>query len=83
MYTKTWERPDKTFMRSDQERFKVKSNANGREGMVLIRRLGRAIYGRFWCQGKIWLSAEVDGIEGRGAYRRRRLYGGTELIPSA
>ena len=51
--------------------------------MVLIRRLGKEITGRFRCQGKIRLRVEVAGIEGRGAYQRSRFEGGTDLIPPA
>ena len=57
-------------MRSDQEGIDAKSNVNGREGMFLIRRSGKEIYGRFLRQGNIWLGDEVADIEGRGAYWR-------------
>ena len=51
--------------------------------MFSIMRLCKAISGIFWRQGKIWLRVEVDDIEGKGAYRRSRFDGGTDLIPSA
>ena len=57
-------------MRSDQERIDVKSDANGMEGMVFIRRSGKAISGRLRRQGKIFLRVEVADIEGRGVYWR-------------
>ena len=49
--------------------------------MVLIRRLGKTITGIIWHQVNIRLRVEVDIIEGRGAYWRRRFEGGTDLIP--
>ena len=49
--------------------------------MVLIRRSGKAITGRFWSQGEIRLRVEVYSIEGRGANWRSRFEGGTDLIP--
>ena len=49
--------------------------------MVLIRLSGKAIFGRFWRQGEIWLRFEVSDIEGSGAYRRSQFKGGTYLIP--
>ena len=69
-------------MRSDQEGIDAKRDVNGREGMFLIRRSGKAIYGIFRSQRNIWLRVEVDDIEGRGAYCRSQFKGGTGLIPS-
>ena len=57
-------------MMSDQDRIDVKSDVNRREGMLSIRRSGKAISGIFWRQEKIWLRVEMDDIEGRGDYRR-------------
>ena len=37
---------------SDQGGIDFKNDVNGREEMVSIRCLGRAIYGRFWRQGE-------------------------------
>ena len=43
-------------MRSDQDRIDVKSDVNGREVMVSIRRLGKKISDIFRRQGKIqWM----------------------------
>ena len=69
------------FVRLDQDRIDVKSYVNRREVMVLIRRSGKAISGRFWSQDKIWLGVEVADIEGRGAYWRIQFKGDTDLIP--
>ena len=40
--------------------------------MISIRRLEKAISGRFLRQGKIWFRVVVADIEGRGAYGRIR-----------
>ena len=48
--TKTQEGPQKLILRSDQDGIDIKIDVNGREGMVLIRYLGKAIYGIFWRQ---------------------------------
>ena len=44
---------------------------------------GETITVRIWSQRKIRLKVKVDVTEGRGAYRRNRFEGGTELIPQA
>ena len=49
--------------------------------MVSIRRLGKTITGIFRCQGNIRLSVDVAAIEVRGAYCRRQLEDGTDIIP--
>ena len=68
-------------MRSNQDSTEVKNDVNGREGMVLVRCLRKAIYKSFWRQGEIRLRFEVADIEGRGTYQRSRVKGGTDLNP--
>ena len=67
-------------MKTEQYGVDVKSDVNGREGIVSVRRLGKAIIGRFWRQGNIRLRFEVDDIEGRGDYWRSRFEDGTDLV---
>ena len=50
--------------------------------MVWIVPTGKTIYGRFCCEGNIWLRDEVADIEEGEAHRRSRFKGGTDLIPS-
>ena len=45
-------RISKKSVRSDQDGIDVKSDVNGREGMVSIGFSGKATYGRFWHQGR-------------------------------
>ena len=68
---------------SDQGGIDVKNDVNGREEMVSIRCLGKAIHGRFWRQGDIRWRVQVDEIEGRIIYQRSRFEGGTDLSPLA
>ena len=63
------------FMSSDQDRIEVKTI------IVLIRCSRKAITGRFRSQGEIKFRVEVNAIVSRGAYRRSRFEGGTDLIP--
>ena len=68
-------------MRSDQDRTEVKTVMSmGREGIFFIRKFGKEITDRFWCQRKLRLRFEVTSIEERGAYMRKLLKGGTYLI---
>ena len=68
-------------MRSDQDRTEVKTVMSmGREGIFFIRKLGKEITDRFWCQRKLRLRFEVTSIEERGVYRRKLFKGGTYLI---
>ena len=48
---KTQEGPHKKFITTDQDRIDVKSDVNGREGIVLIRFSGKAIPGDFFVKG--------------------------------
>ena len=57
-------------MRSDQDGIDIKSDVDKRDGMVLIRILGKAITSKFWSQGKIRVRIEVTAIDWRGAYCR-------------
>ena len=41
------------FVRSDQDGIDVKSDVNGRVGMVLTRLSGKAITGRFFVMGRL------------------------------
>ena len=79
---KNTERTSYKYVRLDQGGIDVKSDVNGREGIVLIMCSRREIYGRAKHQGKIWLRSEVADIECRGAYCRSLFEGATDLIPS-
>ena len=68
-------------MRSDEDGIDLKSDVNGREGIVLITRSGKAVSVRFLRQGKVRLRVEVAGIKWRGAYCRSQFKGGTNFIP--
>ena len=50
-------------MRSDEDGIDLKSDVNGREGIVLITRSGKAVSVRFLRQGKVRLRVEVADIE--------------------
>ena len=80
---KNTRRNSKTFVMSDQGGIDVKNDVNGREEMVSIRCLGKAIYGSFCLQGEIRWRVQVGDIEGRIIYQRSRFEGGTDLSPPA
>ena len=73
---KNTRRNSKTFVMSDQGGIDVINDFNGREEMVSIRCLGKAIYGSFWRQGEIRWRVQVGDIEGRIIYQRSRFEGG-------
>ena len=76
---KNTRRTTKIFVRLDQDSIDIKHDANGREGMVSIRCLGKAIYGRFWCQGEIRWRVAVADIEWRETYLRNQVEDETDL----
>ena len=84
MCTKTQEGPQKinNVLRPEQDRIDIKSDVNGR-GVVSIRFLRKAIYGRFWIQVEIKWIFEVTYIEERGTYKRSQVKGWTDLTPLA
>ena len=65
-------------MKSGQDRIEVKIYFNER---FLIRRLGKAICGRFLNQWVDQVEVEGADIKVRGTYYRSQFKGGTDLVP--